>query len=117
MSDFLNPAWIEERNARLAARGSTFSEAVRVSFIITDAPASGHSAVTLTCDSQGARLELGDHLMADALITMSADTAAQLASGSLTAARAIELGRLKVRGDGNVLPTIAPLLSATLGAE
>ena len=36
---------------------------------------------------------------------------------SLTAARAIELGRLKVRGDGNVLPTIAPLLSATLGAE
>jgi putative sterol carrier protein len=55
--------------------------------------------------------------MADALITMSADTASQLASGSLTAARAIELGRLKVRGDGNVLPTIAPLLSATLGAE
>ena len=115
MSDFLNPAWIEERNARLAARGSTFSETVRVSFIITDAPSSGHSAVTLTCSPDGARLDLGDHLMADVLITMSADTSSQLAAGTMTAARAIELGLLKVRGDGNVLPTIAPLLSATLG--
>jgi len=115
VSDFLNPAWIEERNARLATRGSAFPETIRVSFILTDAPSSGHSAVTLTCDAQGARLELGDHLMADVLITLASDTASQLATGSMTAARAIELGLLKVRGDGNVLPTIAPLLSATLG--
>lgn len=53
--------------------------------------------------------------MADVLITLASDTASQLATGSMTAARAIELGLLKVRGDGNVLPTIAPLLSATLG--
>jgi hypothetical protein len=116
VSDFLNPAWIEERNAQLATRGSAFSETIRVSFIVTDAPASGHGAVTLTCDAQGARLDLGDHLMADVLITMNADSAAQLASGSMTAARAIELGLLKVRGDGNVLARIAPDRSATLGA-
>jgi hypothetical protein len=116
VAEFLNPAWIEERNARLATRGSSCNDTIRVSFIITDAPSSGHHAVTLTCDTDGARLELGDHLLADALITVSDATVTDLAAGNLTAAAAIEKGLLKVRGDGNVIPTIAPLLVAALGA-
>ena len=46
---------------------------------------------------------LGDHLAADAIITLGYSDAQSLASGELDAAKALHEGRIKLRGDASAL--------------
>jgi ubiquinone biosynthesis protein UbiJ len=80
----------------------------RVVLEFEDAPNSVPHAMTFTMSSDGATVDAGDHLMADALLRLNFSDATALSAGAFDSSTAIREGRVKVRGDIN---KIVPLLS------
>ncbi|MGC1237974.1 MAG: SCP2 sterol-binding domain-containing protein [Acidimicrobiales bacterium] len=118
MSAFLSDEWFSGLSATLNNAGpAPLDEGaveVRIVFELTDGPSSAPHAITFAVDRDGVTVRPGDHLAADAVIRISYDDAAQLASGKLTSANAVRDGRLKIRGDVHGL---VPLLSWLLAAS
>jgi putative sterol carrier protein len=118
MSAFLSDEWFSSLSETLKTAGPPpFDEGavdVRIVFELTAGPSSSPHAITFTVNRDGATVQPGDHLAADAVIRISYDDAAELASGKLTSAKAVRDGRLKIRGDVHGL---VPLLSWLLAAR
>ncbi len=112
MADFLSSAWFQELNETLAHADPVPVEpdapTVRVVIEFPDAPSNGPHALTFTISPDGARVEAGDHLAADAIVQLSFADASALTAGDVDSASALRDGRVKVRGDINA---IVPLLS------
>lgn len=112
MAEFLSTAWFEDLNGTLDNAGPIPFEGTKSPFRIvlelSDAPASGPHALTFTMTGDGAEVAVGDHLAADALISLTYADALALWSGQSDSATALREGRVKVRGDINA---IVPLLS------
>ena len=112
MADFLSNEWFESLNESLHQAGPVpFGEAgstYRVVLEFEDAPSAVPHAMTFTMSSDGASVDAGDHLMADALLRLTYIDAAALSAGTFDSSAAIREGRVKVRGDIN---KIVPLLS------
>ena len=111
MADFLSSAWFQELNETLenadAVAINPDASTVRVVIEFPDAPSSGPHALTFTISPEGARVESGDHLAADAIVRLSYADASALTGGDIDSASALRDGRVKVRGDINA---IVPLL-------
>jgi hypothetical protein len=112
VADFLSTEWFEGLNDSLARaeRPPFESDAATVRVVIEfpDAPSNGPHAITFSIDAQGARVEPGDHLAADAIVQLAFADAAALTGGDIDSASALRDGRVKVRGDINA---IVPLLN------
>ncbi len=112
MADFLSTEWFRELNETLeSAQPVPFSNdapTVRIVIEFPDAPKIGPHAITFTIGPDGARVESGDHLAADAMVRLSYADASALTGGDINSASALRDGRVKVRGDINA---IVPLLS------
>jgi hypothetical protein len=112
VADFLSSAWFQELNDTLENAGAVPFEpgapTVRVVIEFPDAPSNGPHALTFTIGPDGARVESGDHLAADAIVRLSFADASALTGGDIDSASALRDGRIKVRGDINA---IVPLLS------
>jgi putative sterol carrier protein len=112
VADFLSDEWFSQVNETLRSAGAISLEGApsvfRVVIEFPDAPADGPHAVTFTMREQGATLDAGDHLAADALVRLSYDDAVALTTGRFDSASALREGRVKVRGDINA---IVPLLT------
>ncbi|MGA7835686.1 MAG: SCP2 sterol-binding domain-containing protein [Acidimicrobiales bacterium] len=119
MADFLGAAWFEALNetlGRASAAPIGDREILRVVFEFVDGPSSSPHAMTFTVGPEGAVAEPGDHLAADAVVSLSYDDAVALTSGTLESAVALREGRLKVRGDVQVLvPLIEWMLESHAG--
>lgn len=118
MGAFLSDEWFSSLSETLKTAGpAPLDEGavdVRIVFELTDGPSSSPHAITFTVTRDGASVQPGDHLEADAVIRISYDDAAELASGELTSATAVRDGRLKIRGDVHgLVPLLSWLLSAT----
>ncbi|MEO9181387.1 MAG: SCP2 sterol-binding domain-containing protein [Acidimicrobiales bacterium] len=117
MTTFLSPEWFQELSHTLAEAGHVPFESdtpmVRVVFEFSDAPKSVPHAITFTLASEGATIEGGDHLAADAIVRLSYVDATSLANGTIDSASALRDGRIKVRGDINaVVPVLGWLQRA-----
>ena len=112
MADFLSTEWFRELNETLErAEPVPFENGaptVRIVIEFPDAPKIGPHAITFTIGPDGARVESGDHLAADAMVRLSYADASALTGGDINSASALRDGRVKVRGDINA---IVPLLS------
>jgi hypothetical protein len=112
VADFLSSEWFEKINDSLEGVDrppfETDSETLRVVIEFPDAPNNGPHAITFSIAADGARVEPGDHLAADAIVQLSFADAAALTGGDIDSATALRDGRVKVRGDINA---IVPLLS------
>jgi len=112
VADFLSNEWFESLNESLRQAGPVpFGEArstYRVVLEFEDAPSTVPHAMTFTMSSDGASVDAGDHLMADALLRLTYVDATALSAGTFDSSAAIREGRIKVRGDIN---KIVPLLS------
>jgi SCP-2 sterol transfer family len=112
VADFLSDEWFADINASLADAGSVplalGSAHFRVVLEFLDGPTSLPHAMTFTMTSESASLSPGDHLAADALVSLSYHDARALSAGRFDSASALREGRVKVRGDINA---IVPLLS------
>jgi hypothetical protein len=103
MLPFLSPAWIDAlTRAAAAAAAPAVSEEVAVEVIVeTGDPAAPGGRVVwhLVAAPSGLSVAPGPH--PGALVTLTADvaTAAALAQGSANAQRALDQGRLRIRGD------------------
>ena len=117
MSDFLSDQWFEELNARLVTAPPlpTGARACQVVVEFEGAPATAPHALTLTV-GEGARVTPGDSLGADVILRLSVDDARALTAGELDSAAALREGRLKVRGDVNVVVPLAGWLHTALFA-
>ena len=111
MADFLSAEWFQGLNDSLENAEpvpvSPDAPTVRVVLEFPDAPSSGPHAITFSIGAQGARVEPGDHLAADAIVELSYADASALTTGGIHSASALRDGRIKVRGDINA---IVPLL-------
>jgi hypothetical protein len=111
VADFLSSEWFQRINDSLAnAESIPFpldAAAVRVVIEFPDAPNNGPHAITFSISAEGARVEPGDHLAADAVVELSFADASSLTGGDIDSASALRDGRVKVRGDINA---IVPLL-------
>jgi ubiquinone biosynthesis protein UbiJ len=118
VSDFLSDQWFEDLNARLYTSAPMAlpenATACQVVFDVVQGPASLPHALTLSISNEGARVTPGDALAADTVVRLSYDDAAALTSGRLDSASALRDGRIKVRGDVNVLVPLAIWLRAVL---
>jgi hypothetical protein len=118
VSAFLSDEWFSQLSETLQNAGpAPFDDGVvevRIVFELTDGPSSLPHAITFAVTHDGVTVQPGDHLAADAVIRISYDDAADLASGQLTSAKAVRDGRLKIRGDVHGL---VPLLSWLLAAS
>lgn len=107
MATFLSPEWFEELRGTLAAAGPVPRERdapiVRVVIEFPDAPRSVPHAITFTLSGEGATVDAGDHLAADAIVRLSYEDATSLSSGTTDSASALRDGRIKVRGDINAI--------------
>jgi hypothetical protein len=112
VADFLSTAWFQELNETLTnADPAPFepdASTVRVVIEFPDAPSNGPHALTFTIGPDGARVEAGDHLAADAIVQLSFADASALTGGDIDSASALRDGHVKVRGDINA---IVPLLN------
>jgi hypothetical protein len=112
VADFLSNAWFQELNDTLESADPVPYEfgapTVRVVIEFPDAPSNGPHALTFTIGSDGARVEAGDNLAADAIVRLSFADASALTGGDIDSASALRDGLVKVRGDINA---IVPLLS------
>ena len=111
MADFLSAEWFRGLNDTLEnaepVPGGPDAATVRVVLEFPDAPSSGPHAITFSIGADGARVEPGDHLAADAIVQLSYADASALTGGDIDSASALRDGRVKVRGDINA---IVPLL-------
>jgi hypothetical protein len=114
MVDFLSRAWIDALSrAATAAPPPAVAEAVAVEVVVETDPASGGRVVWhLVAAPSG--LSVGPGARPDALVRLTADveTAAALAQGSANAQRALDQGRLRIRGDLADLARARPALDA-----
>jgi hypothetical protein len=112
VADFLSPEWFQGLNESLERADRPPFESgdatVRVVIEFPDAPNSGPHAITFSIDADGARVEPGDNLAADAVVQLAFADAAALTGGDTDSATALRDGRVKVRGDINA---IVPLLN------
>jgi hypothetical protein len=112
VTDFLTAEWFAELNETLAAAGPVPFENTAPSFRLViefpDAPRALPHAMTFSLGPEGASVDAGDHLAADALLRLSFADATALTSGQFDSATALREGRIKVRGDINA---IVPVLS------
>ena len=112
MADFLSTEWFQGLNQSLESADpppfESGDESVRVVIEFPDAPNNGPHAITFSIGAEGARVEPGDHLAADAIVQLSFADAAALTGGDIDSASALRDGRVKVRGDINA---IVPLLN------
>jgi putative sterol carrier protein len=111
VADFLSDQWFADLNDALSQADPVplaGAALFRVVLEFLDGPASLPHAMTFTMTSEGASLSVGDHLAADALVSLSYHDARSLSAGSFDSASALREGRVKVRGDINA---IVPLLS------
>ncbi len=101
MADFLSAAWFDEINDALSRAPAPPPDVLPWRLVVefTKAPSTVPSALTLTLDDSGARLEPGDHVNAETTIRLTFDDAHALSAGRLTSADALRDGRLTVRGD------------------
>jgi putative sterol carrier protein len=117
VSAFLSDEWFASLSETLNSAGPAPLDKgaveVRIVFELTDSPSSSPHAITFTVASDGVTVQPGDHLAADAVIRISYNDAAQLASGKLTSANAVRDGRLKIRGDVHGLVPLLSWLLAT----
>ncbi len=107
MADFLSDEWFSQLNETLRQAGPVpferGSATVRVVLAFPDAPKSAPHALTFTLSEEGASVEAGDHLAADAIVQLSYADATSLTSGAIDSASALRDGRIKVRGDINAI--------------
>jgi hypothetical protein len=100
---FLSAEWLAALNDTLAAAAPPPLEdpesTYRIVFELTDGPNTMPHALTFSVSSNGATVDLGDHLAADAVIRLSFRDAEALTAGTLDSASALREGRFKVRGD------------------
>ena len=112
MADFLSTEWFQRLNQSLESADrlpfESDDDSVRVVIEFPDAPNNGPHAITFSIDAEGARVEPGDNLAADAIVQLSFADAAALTGGDIDSATALRDGRVKVRGDINA---IVPLLN------
>jgi putative sterol carrier protein len=111
VADFLSAEWFLSLNESLEhADPVPFADGaatVRVVIEFPDAPSNGPHALTFSIGSDGARVDAGDHLAADAIVQIAYADASSLTNGDVDSASALRDGRIKVRGDINA---IVPLL-------
>ena len=110
MSAFLSATWFEELNQRLTsslpAPLAPDAAPCRVVFEVTDAPAGGSTALTLLISGPTATVapsSRDDHALADVVLRLNYEDADALTHGRLDSATALRQGRIKVRGDVNLL--------------
>ena len=112
MADFLSAEWFQELNDTLENADpvplTPGAATTRIVIEFPDAPSNGPHALTFSIGPDGARVEPGDHLAADAILRLSFEDAAALTGGVIDSASALRDGRIKLRGDINA---IVPLLS------
>jgi hypothetical protein len=112
VADFLSTEWFAQLNETLDNAGpvpfADDSSTVRVVIEFPDAPKSAPHAITFTLHSEGATVDAGDHLAADAIVRLCYADAVALTTGGIDSASALRDGRIKVRGDINA---IVPVLS------
>ena len=115
MGNFLSADWFASINQKLSenvtklALPSGQSE-LRVVLEWTDGPGNSPHALTFSATADGATITLGDHIAADALITLRYADALALAEGTLDTASALREGRLKIRGDVQAMLVLAGAL-------
>jgi putative sterol carrier protein len=112
VADFLSAQWFDDLNENLRHADpvplGADSQSFRVVLEFVDGPTSLPHAITFTMNADGASLCAGDHLAADAMVSLSYADALALTTGRFDSASALREGRVKVRGDINA---IVPLLS------
>jgi hypothetical protein len=112
VADFLSSEWFRELNHTLANAEPIDTDVdqstVRVVIHFADAPSDSPHAITFSIGPDGARVDSGDHLAADAILELSFADASALTGGDMDSASALREGRIKVRGDINA---IVPLLT------
>ena len=112
MADFLSAEWFQQLNDTLESAEPVplkpGAATTRVVIEFPDAPSNGPHAMTFSIGPDGARVEAGDHLAADAILRLTFEDAAALTGGVIDSASALRDGRIKLRGDINA---IVPLLS------
>jgi ubiquinone biosynthesis protein UbiJ len=118
VSEFLSDPWFEELNARLlTTTPAALPDGTRpcqVVIEVSDAPGALPHALTLLISDEGVRVAPGDSPHADAVLRLSYLDAAALTAGQLDSANALREGRIKVRGDVNVLVPLTTWLHAAL---
>ena len=112
MASFLTPEWIAEQNSALLRLSTDSTQTWRVVFEWPDGSSSLPHAITMSADKGAVSLSVGDHIAADALITLSVSDAEALYSGTLDTAVALREGRCKVRGDVSAVVDMANALRA-----
>lgn len=112
MAEFLSADWFRTINEALANAVTDAASSWRVVFEWADGPSSQTHAMTLSCVKGKSEISAGDHIAADALVTMSYADANSLANGTLDVAEALRTGRFKVRGDARAVIDMANALRA-----
>jgi putative sterol carrier protein len=116
VSTFLSDKWFADLNGRLAvappAPLSPGASTCQIVFDFQDSPPTLAQGITLTITGEGARLTPGDVPEADVVLRLAYHDGAALTSGQLDSATALRDGRIKVRGDVNVLIPLASWLNA-----
>jgi ubiquinone biosynthesis protein UbiJ len=112
VAEFLSAQWFDDLNENLRHAEplplDASSKTFRVVLEFVEGPSSLPHAITFTMSADGASLCAGDHLAADALVSLTYADALALTEGRFDSASALREGRVKVRGDINA---IVPLLS------
>jgi hypothetical protein len=112
VAEFLSEDWFHAINEVLQSTTPESAGSWRVVFEWTDGPSSTPHAMTLSCLKGVVAIGIGDHLAADALVTLSFADAKTLAAGSLDVAEALRGGRFKLRGDAKAVVEMANALRA-----
>lgn len=86
----------------------------RVVFEWADGPSTLPHALTLSSIASSVSITLGDHLAADALVTMAFADATALFAGTLEPATALRAGRFKLRGDTQAVVAMANALRSAV---
>lgn len=118
MTRFLSAQWFESLNERLAtSTPGALPDGARPCQLVlelTDAPGDGPRALTLVVAPARVRVVAGAVASPDAVLRLGFDDAAAVAEGRLDSAIALREGRIKVRGDVNVIVPLASWLHAIL---
>ena len=115
MTEFLSADWFRTINEVLQSTTLESTDSWRVVFEWNDGPSSTPHAMTLSCLAGVVGIGIGDHLAADALVTLSFNDAKALAAGSLDVAEALRAGRFKLRCDSKAVVEMANALRAAFG--
>ena len=112
MVRFLSPEWIAALDA--AAREATVPAGVRLTIqqVVTDDGGDEEISYHLVFDEGRLRVLPGETEAPDVTLVQTREVAAALSRGELNAQRALEAGRLKLRGDIGHLAREGKALSA-----